>query len=294
MNAKTILITGSSSGFGRDTALTLARAGHRVYASMRDAASRNQPKAEALGAEAAAEKLSLTVIDLDVTSMESVTRAVAAVVGQSGRIDVLINNAGYATAGVSEGFSDEQLTHQFDVNVVGMQRTLRAVLPHMRARKDGLVINIGSILGRVTFPFFGIYGASKFAVEALTESYRYELSQFGVEVVLVQPSAYPTSMYSSVQFPSDSARVADYGAVAEIPGAMFKHFMALFSAADAPKLHDVAQAIAKIVAQPKGSRAARTVVGADFGSATINTQTEPTQAGVVAALGLGHLATLAG
>ena len=292
MNAKTILITGASSGFGRDTALTLAREGHKVYASMRDSAGRNRSKAEALASEAAKEKLPLKIIELDVTSADSVNRAVQGVVAETGRIDVVVNNAGFATAGVSEGFTDAQVLNQFDVNVVGIQRVLRAVLPHMRKQKDGLVINVGSILGRVTFPFFGIYGASKFAVEALTESYRYEVSQLGVDVVLVQPSAYPTSMYSSAQFPSDTGRAGEYGATGEIPGAMFNHFMGIFKAADAPNLHDVAQAIAKLVAQPKGTRPARTVVGADFGSATVNKQTEPVQAGVVKALGLEHLTVI--
>lgn len=292
MKAKTILITGAGSGFGRDTALTLAREGHQVYASMREPTARNRSKAEALASEAAKEKLPLTIIDLDVTSTASVTRAVAAVIADAGCIDVLVNNAGYATAGVSEGFTDTQVLDQFDVNVVGIQRMLRAVLPHMRKQKDGLVINVGSILGRVTFPFFGIYGASKFAVEALTESYRYELSQLGVDVALVQPSAYPTNMYSSAQFPSDTASIGEYGAISEIPGAMFNHFMAVFKAADAPNLHDVGRAIAKLVAQPKGQRPARTVVGTDFGSATVNQQTEPVQANVLKALGLDHLARI--
>lgn len=291
MKTKNILVTGASSGFGRDTALTLSREGHTVYASMRDSLGRNRSKAEGLASEAAKEKLPLKVVELDVASTDSVNRAVASVVAEAGEVDVLINNAGFATAGVSEGFTDAQVLNQFDVNVVGIQRMLRAVLPHMRKRKDGLVINVGSILGRVTFPFFGIYGASKFAVEALTESYRYELSQLGVDVVLVQPSAYPTNMYSSVQFPSDLARTGQYGAVGEIPGAMFKHFTTLFSAADAPNPHDVAQAIAKLVAQPKGRRPARVVVGADFGSAEVNQRTEPVQAGVMKALGLEHLAT---
>ncbi len=292
MKIKTILITGASSGFGRDTALTLARAGHRVYASMRDPAGRNRNKADALASEAAGEKLSLKIIALDVTSTASVNQAVASMVADTGVIDVLINNAGYATAGVSEGFTDAQVTQQFDVNVVGIQRMLRAVLPHMRKQKDGLVINIGSILGRVTFPFFGIYGASKFAVEALTESYRYEVSQLGVDVVLVQPSAYPTSMYSSAQFPSDTTSITEYGAVGEIPGAMFNHFMTVFQADDAPNPHDIGRAIATLIAQPKGQRPVRIVVGADFGSATVNQQTEPVQAGVITALGLGHLATV--
>ena len=292
MNAKTILITGASSGFGRDTALTLARAGHKVYASMRESTGRNRSKADSLASEAAKEKLPLKIIELDVTSMDSVNRAVAGVVTEAGRIDVLINNAGYATAGVSEGFTDVQVTKQFDVNVVGVQRMLRAVLPHMRKKKDGLVINVSSILGRVTFPFFGVYGATKFAVEALTESYRYEVSQLGIDVVMVQPSAYPTDMYNSVQFPADTASVGEYGAIGEIPAAMFNHFMTLFKATDAPNPHDVGQAIAQLVAQPKGQRPARTVVGADFGSAMVNKQTEPVQAGVVKALGLDHLAAV--
>jgi NAD(P)-dependent dehydrogenase (short-subunit alcohol dehydrogenase family) len=142
----------------------------------------------------------------------------------------------------------------------------------------------------VTFPFFGIYGASKFAVEALTDSLRYEVSQLGIEVALIQPSAYPTQMYVNAQQPADTGRAAAYGAIGEIPGAMFKHFMTTFQAPDAPNPHDVAEAIARLVAQPKGSRPARTVVGAAFGSDTVNQQTAPVQAQVVEALGLGHLA----
>src|SRR5215831_1639071 len=140
----------------------------------------------------------------------------------------------------------------FNTNVVGLLRTIRSVLPGMRRQGDGLIINIGSILGRVTFPFFGIYGASKFAVEALTDSLRYEVSQLGIDVALVQPSAYPTPLYTNVQQPADTDRATAYGAVGEIPGAMFKHFMATFQAANAPNPHDVAEAIAKLVAQPKG------------------------------------------
>jgi NAD(P)-dependent dehydrogenase (short-subunit alcohol dehydrogenase family) len=163
----------------------------------------------------------------------------------------------------------------------------------MRRQGDGLIINIGSILGRVTFPFFGIYGASKFAVEALTDSLRYEVSQFGIDVALVQPSAYPTPMYTNVQQPADTDRTTAFGAVGEIPGVMFKNFMTTFQAPNAPNPHEVAEAIATLVAQPKGSRRVRTVVGAAFGSDTVNEQTAPVQEHVVAALGLGHLAKIA-
>ncbi|WP_013587553.1 SDR family NAD(P)-dependent oxidoreductase, partial [Paraburkholderia phenoliruptrix] len=161
---KNILITGASSGFGRDTAQTLARAGHRVFASMRDSAGRNQPHADTLRAGG------LHVIELDVTDDASVERGVALVLQNAGRLDVLINNAGIGSAGVSEAFTTRQVQALFDVNVFGIQRTLRAVLPAFRKQGEGLVVNIGSILGRVTFPFFGLYGASKFAIEALTDS----------------------------------------------------------------------------------------------------------------------------
>jgi NAD(P)-dependent dehydrogenase (short-subunit alcohol dehydrogenase family) len=284
---KTILITGTSTGFGRDTAETLARAGHTVFASMRDPQAKNREHAAAL------RKQGIEVVALDISDDASVDQAVGEVLARAKHIDVLINNAGIASAGVTEAFTPDQAKIVFNTNVVGLLRTSRAVLPGMRAQGDGLIINIGSILGRVTFPFFGIYGASKFAVEALTDSLRYEVSQLGIDVVLVQPSAYPTPMYENVQLPADTDRVAAYGAVGEIPGAMFKHFMTTFQAADAPNPHDVAEAIAKLVAQPKGSRPARTVVGAAFGSDTVNAQTAPVQAHVVEALGLGHLAKVA-
>jgi len=285
--SKTVLITGSSTGFGRDTAETLARAGHTVFASMRNPQAQNRDHAQAL------RKNGIEIIELDVSSDTSVERAVKEVLARSHRIDVLVNNAGIASAGVTEAFTPDQAKVVFNTNVVGLLRTSRSVLPAMRQQGDGLIINIGSILGRVTFPFFGIYGASKFAVEALTDSLRYEVSQLGIDVVLVQPSAFPTPMYTTIQQPADSDRAAAYGAVGEIPGAMFQHFMTTFQAPNAPNPHDVAEAIAKLVAQPKGSRPPRTVVGAAFGSDIVNEQTAPVQAHVVEALGLSHLAKVA-
>ena len=160
--------------------------------------------------------------------------------------------------------------------------------------RDSLVINIGSILGRVTFPFFGLYGASKFAVEALTDSYRYELSQLGVDVVLVQPSAYPTDMCASIQQPADAPRATAYGEIGAIPGRMFETFMSMFAADHAPKPHDVAEAIVKLVGQAKGTRSDRIVVGQPFGADAVNTAVAPVQRQVVERLGLGALATIAG
>jgi NAD(P)-dependent dehydrogenase (short-subunit alcohol dehydrogenase family) len=281
--SKTILITGASSGFGRDTAETLAHAGHRVFASMRDVTGRNRLHAEALRGEG------IHVVEIDVSDDASVERGVTSVLGQAGRLDVLINNAGIGSAGVSEAFTTDQVRALFDVNVFGIQRTLRAVLPAFRRQGEGLVVNIGSILGRVTLPFFGLYGASKFAVEALTDSYRYELSQLGVDVVLIQPSTYPTHIFASAQQPVDAARALSYGEVGAIPGKMVETLTDVFRSEDAPNPHDVAVAIARIVEQPNGSRPARVVLGQSFGADAINAQAASIQAQLIEGLGLGQL-----
>ncbi len=284
--SKIVLITGSSTGFGRDTAETLAQAGYNVIASMRDPQGKNRTHAESLKAK------NIQVVALDVTSQESVDRAIQDILNTAGGIDILVNNAGIASAGVTEAFTNEQTAALFDVNVLGVHRVTRAVLPIFRQQKDGLIINIGSILGRVTFPFFGLYGASKFAVEAMTDSLRYEVSQFGIDVTLVQPSAYPTHMYASAIQPADADCVSHYGKVGEIPGAMFEHFMNLFESESAPNLHDVAQAILNLTNLPKGTRPARSVVGTSFGADALNDATAPVQAGVLETFGLHHLETI--
>jgi NAD(P)-dependent dehydrogenase (short-subunit alcohol dehydrogenase family) len=285
--SKTILITGASSGFGRDTAETLHHAGHTVYASMRGSRSNNREAAEAL------RELGIKIVELDVSDDASVEAGVKNMLEEAGKIDVLVNNAGIMSAGVTEAFTAEQAKAIFDTNVIGLLRVTRAVLPSMRRQRDGLIINIGSILGRVTFPFTGIYGASKFAVEALTDSLRYEVSRLGVEVVEVQPSIYPTNLLTSSQTPARTEVTKSYGEVGQIPDALFKTLKSTFEGNDAPNPHEVAEAIAKLVGQSKGSRAARTVVGATFGSDKANEDVAPVQAKVVETLGLGHLEKVA-
>jgi NADP-dependent 3-hydroxy acid dehydrogenase YdfG len=285
--SKTILITGASSGFGRDTAETLFRAGHNVYASMRGVQGKNREAAEAL------RKLGIKTVELDVSDDASVEAGVKAVLANAGEIDVLVNNAGIGSAGVTEAFTAEQAKVIFDTNVIGLLRVTHAVLPSMRQRRDGLIINIGSVLGRVTFPFVGIYGASKFAVEALTDSLRYEVSQLGVEVVEVQPSIYPTNFLTSMQTPAGTEVTESYGEVGHIPDAMVKTLMSTFEGKDAPNPHDIGEAVAKLVGQPKGSRATRTVVGATFGSDKANEDVAPAQVKVVEALGLSQLEQIA-
>src|SRR5262245_10948614 len=284
---KTILITGASSGFGRDTAETLHRAGHTVYASMRGVQGKNREAAEAL------RKLGIKTVEVDVRDDASVDAGVKDVLAEAGKIDVLVNNAGIGSAGVTEAFTTEQAKAVFDTNVIGLLRVTRAVLPFMRQQHEGLIINIGSIFGRVTFPFLGIYGASKFAVEALTDSLRYEVSQLGIEVVEVQPSTYPTNFLASIQTPTGTEVTKSYGAVGRIPDAMFKSLTATFEGKDAPNPHDVAEAILQLVAQAKGTRPARTVVGAPFGTDQANEDVAPVQSKVVEALGLSHLERVA-
>ena len=285
--SKTILITGASSGFGRDTAETLFRAGHTVYASMRRAQGKNREAAEAL------RNLGIKTVELDVSDDASVEAGVKQVLAEAGKIDVLVNNAGIMSVGVTEAFTAEQAKVVFDTNVIGLLRVTRAVLPSMRQKRDGLIINIGSILGRVTFPFLGIYGASKMAVEALTDSLRYEVSQLGVEVVEVQPSGYPTNLFANVQTPAGTEVTKSYGEVGQIPDAMLQTFASTFEGEGAPNPHDIAEAVAKLVGQVRGSRATRTVVGAAYGSDKANEDIAPVQAKVVEALGLSHLEKIA-
>jgi NADP-dependent 3-hydroxy acid dehydrogenase YdfG len=281
--SKIVLITGTSSGFGRDTAETLAKAGHRVFASMRDPGNRNRAHADALRAKG------IDVVELDVTDDASVERGIASILKQAQRLDVVVNNAGVGAAGVSEGYTTEQLRSLFDVNVFGVQRVLRAALPAFRQQGEGLVVNIGSVLGRLTLPFFGIYGATKFALEAMTEGYRYDLSQLGVDVVLVQPSAYPTNIFATAQLPADAERVAAYGEVAATASKVLESFEGQFKSENAPDPHEVAEAISRLVQQPRGSRPDRVVVGQSFGADVINAQSAGVQAQVLANFGLQHL-----
>lgn len=285
--SQTVLITGTSNGFGNDIAKTLAAAGHRVFATMRDMNGRHREASKDLQSKG------IETLELDVTSDASVDAAVKALFEKTGgKLDVLVNNAGIAAGGVSESFTPEQVREMFDVNVFGVQRLMRAVLPQMQKNRTGLIINIGSILGRVTVPFFGLYGASKHAVEAMTDSYRYELSQLGIDIVLIQPGPFPTKLYEAMQTPADPGRAEQYGDVAAVPGAISAALGTMFSGADAPDPHDVAKAIVTLLDTPAGQRPARVVVGVAFGADAANTAHQPLQGQLVSGFGLSHLETL--
>jgi NAD(P)-dependent dehydrogenase (short-subunit alcohol dehydrogenase family) len=189
--ARTVLITGSSSGIGRATAERFGARGWRVFASMR------RPVAGApLRALAAEKGWQLTTPTLDVTRDDSVEAATAAILRETGgRLDVLVNNAGYYALGPLEETSSDELRAQLETNVVGVHRVTRAVLPAMRARRTGAVVTIGSISGRVAIPISGPYHASKWALEGMIESWRLELAPFGVRVSLVEPGPFATSFH---------------------------------------------------------------------------------------------------
>ena len=182
-----VLITGSSTGFGKLAALEFARRGDDVFASMR-----NTAKAAALTGEAEAANLTVNIVALDVADRSSVDAAVAGVLKDAGRIDVLVNNAGIGIHGPVEECDDDEIQAVLETNVLGIIRAARAVAPHMRAQRSGTIINVSSLAGKVAAPFGGVYSASKHAVEALSDSLYYELHPFGVRVVVVEPGGFET------------------------------------------------------------------------------------------------------
>ncbi len=198
MNSKqVVLITGSSTGFGRLFTETLARKGHTVFATMRDPGGRNAKNASEIRALAEKESLPIHVLELDVTNDASVERGVDAAVTKAGRIDVAINNAGYYLSGLEEAVTTEQAQRLMDTNFFGPVRVNRAVLPHMRRQRSGVLMHISSGAGRVVLPSAGFYCASKFALEALAEAYSYELAAQGIESVIVEPGAYETPVFGN-------------------------------------------------------------------------------------------------
>jgi NAD(P)-dependent dehydrogenase (short-subunit alcohol dehydrogenase family) len=286
-----VLVTGSSSGFGFVTALTLARRGHTVFATLRDSRGKNRGPADELRRAAAAEALSLQVLDLDVTSDASVDSAVAAAVAAAGTLDAVVNNAGYTVAGLVETATAQQVLDELNTNVVGMQRLNRAALPLMRARGQGLIIHVSSVFGRTVMPFLGVYVASKWAVEALAECYRYELKPSGVDVAIVQPGAFPTRLVEKRQEGADVARAAGYGALANGAAMLSEGMNELFTVADPPDAQEVADAIVALVEAPAGQRPARVVVDR-FGGEPVRALNEAhaqVQKGLLTSIGMPFL-----
>ena len=184
-----VVITGCSSGFGMLAALEFARRGDSVYATMR-----NTAKADRLHTRAQAVGVAVEVLQLDVNDIGSVGAAIEEVIRREGRIDVLVNNAGIGIEGAVEDFDDDEVLAVFETNLFGVIRVTRAVLPHMRSQGSGTIVTVGSLAGKATAPFSGIYSASKHAVEALSDALHYELEPFGIRVVLIEPGGFETAM----------------------------------------------------------------------------------------------------
>jgi NAD(P)-dependent dehydrogenase (short-subunit alcohol dehydrogenase family) len=283
MNSKqVVLITGSSTGFGRLFADTLARKGHTVFATMRDPGGRNAKNASEIRTLAEKDSLPIYVLELDVTDDASVERAVDAAVAKAGRIDVAINNAGYFVSGLAEAVTTEQAQRLMDANFFGPVRVNRAVLPHMRRQRSGVLIHISSGAGRVILPSAGFYCASKFALEALAEAYSYELAAQGIESVIVEPGQYETPVFGNTVTAADVARTNTYGAVKEIPA---KINAALSSTAG--NAQEVADAVLRIIETPAGEKQLRYFVSPqNFGVDEINALSKQVQAKVLEAFGL--------
>lgn len=194
---KTIFITGASSGIGRETALFFAAKGWNVVATMRDPGKDKN----------LTNKANISLLQLDVTNEASIAEAVSAAVGKHGRIDVLLNNAGYGSLGIFESSTAEQIRRQIDTNVVGMMSVTKTILPTMRAQGSGTIINVSSIAGHLGLPLFSIYNSTKFAVEGFSESLRYELLPFGIRVKIIEPGPIKTDFYtrSMELFANDTA-----------------------------------------------------------------------------------------
>jgi NAD(P)-dependent dehydrogenase (short-subunit alcohol dehydrogenase family) len=283
MNSKqVVLITGSSTGFGRRFVETLARKGHTVFATMRDPAGRNAKNASEIRTLAEKDSLPIHVLELDVTDDASVERAADAAIAKAGRIDVAINNAGYYLSGLEEAVTIEQAQRLMDTNFFGPVRVNRAVLPHMRRQRSGVLIHISSGAGRVVIPSGGFYCASKFALEALAEAYSYELAAQGIEAVILEPGQYETPVFGNTVMAADEARTNTYGAAKEIP---VKVNGALSSTAG--NAQDVADAVLRIIETPAGEKELRYFVGPqDFGLNEINALSKRVQSSVLEAFGL--------
>ncbi len=259
--SKTILITGCSSGFGKDTALLLARSGYTVYATLRDANGKNHEAASELLSIAAQESLELDVVELDVTNERSIKKAIDYIINLSSSIDVLINNAGYGIYGWSEGFETSTVRHLFDVNFFGTLDVNNAVLPHMRKRADGLIIHISSILARLPVGFMSAYNASKFAIDGYAESLNMELAELGLQSLIVQPGFFGTGFAQNMTYNDKPDTIAAYGVLATKPLQMLEGFAKILPMMPPSTL--VAEGIKALIETPKMQRPLRTVISAE-------------------------------
>jgi NAD(P)-dependent dehydrogenase (short-subunit alcohol dehydrogenase family) len=282
---KVVMVTGASSGFGRLMVETLARKSYRVYATMRAVEGKNANAAGELRELASKESLWIRILELDVTSEAAAERATAAAIEEAGQIDVLINNAGYGVMGIAEAVTTEQAQKLFDTNFFGAVRMNRAVLPQMRRQQSGLLMHISSGAGRLVFPAMGFYCASKYALEALTEVYRYELAAQGIDSVSVEPGTYRTSVFNNIERAQDTARNDTYGPLSGLADRMLEQFSQVQS-----DPQEVADAVLEIIETPAGKRKLRYRVSVNgLAVDQINELSEKVQEQVLEAFGVAEI-----
>jgi NAD(P)-dependent dehydrogenase (short-subunit alcohol dehydrogenase family) len=254
---KVIVITGASSGFGELTAHALAKAGHIVYASMRETKGRNAPQVDAAKKFAAENRVDLRTIELDVASQSSADAAIQKIVSDNGHLDVVIHNAGHMVFGPAEAFTPEQLAELYDLNVLSTQRVNRAALPQLRKQRNGLVVWVSSSSSAGgTPPYLAPYFAAKAGMDALAVVYARELTRWGIETSIIVPGAFTggTNHFAHAGSPADKVRVAEYeaGPYKGFADDVLKGFSAIVPP-DA-NVEGVADAIVKVVDAPFGKR----------------------------------------
>jgi NAD(P)-dependent dehydrogenase (short-subunit alcohol dehydrogenase family) len=292
--SKVIVITGASSGIGELTAKALARAGHTVYAGMRNTATRNAPKVQEYAEFSAADGVDLRSVELDVSDQASADAAIAAVHAAHGRIDVLMHNAGHMVTGPAEAFSPEEMAQVYDTNVLGAQRVNRAALPLLRAQGSGLVLWTGSTSTRGgTPPYLAPYFAAKAAMDSVAVSYAAELARFGIETAIIVPGAFTagTNHFPNSGRPADQATVAAYD---EKYAGLVEQVAERLTAIAPPDsdVSAVADAVVEVVAMPDGTRPFRTHVDpAHDGAEEVSAVADRIRAEFLERIGLADLLT---
>ena len=251
---KKVLITGIAGGFGKPTALALLARDYAVAGSVRSRSGKNAATVAEL--EAAGAK----IVEMDVTDAASTERGVDDAISQLGGLDILFNNAGIGAYGIQELMSPDDMAHVFDVNVMGVQRVMRAALPHMRAQGRGTVLYTSSLIGRIATPFYGTYSASKWALEAIVECYRTELSGFGIESCIIEPAAMPTAFFEGLVAPNDAAREAEYGDFAAVPAMSNAGLAQMLEATPMQRPERIAETVVALLDMPFGQKPFRTVI----------------------------------
>lgn len=249
-----ILVTGASGAFGSLTCIQLAENGHQVVGTMRSISGKNKTIANELKSKG------VSLVEMDVTNEKSVNEGVKSAIELLNGLDTVFNNAGIGANGILETFTAEDVQKVFDVNVFGVQRLLRAVLPHFRRQGKGTIIHTSSCIGRITTPFLAAYSASKYALESLAEGYRSELSGFGIESSIVEPGGMPTAFMGAMLKPSDSERAQQYGDMAYAPDASLNGYVQYLESNPMQRPERIAEAVTELIEMPFGKKPFRTVV----------------------------------